>query len=277
MTATSPVALLVNDAAGARRPPQIVVIGGQKGGTGKTTIGMLLVLMAVLSGLKVLAVDADRANGMSDVFSRRRNNDELPVKINCIQKVVPSGQERRKGAKAFAREILALADDNDYDLIVIDTAGFDATDQKNLELRGALLVADLLLIVSRPGHLDRRVLPEVWTMALEARDIRAETAGDEEPDPLDVVCVLNAVPTNPFQRDRDVREAMKMLLEDVPDLPIADKSVANRSIYYRGLMEGVLALDQKPNAKERTELMALYETVLQRQFKRETHEMQGAA
>jgi chromosome partitioning protein len=255
-----------------QRPPQIIVIGGQKGGTGKTTLGLQLLLMAALSGLKVLAVDADRANGMSAVLSNRRSNDDIALKITGVQKLVPSGHDQRKGAKAFARDLIDLA--GDYDLIVVDTAGYDAEDRKNLEFRGALLVADALLIVSRPGYLDRRVLPAVWSMVEDARDTRAEMAGEHEPDPLDVHCILNSVPTNPFQRAHDIQQAREIIATDVPDLAVSNHTVANRSIYYRGQEVGLLAMDQRPNSKERTELMSFYEVIMRQTFQRE---QKGAA
>lgn len=245
-------------------PPRIVVSGGQKGGTGKTSLSYSLIVMAAKAGLKVLAIDADRANGLSSTFDLRGAQEDLQPRIVCVQKLVANNSESQaKATRAFAREIATLA--QDYDLVFVDTAGFDADDRKNAELRGALLVADFFLCPSRPGHLDRRALPQVWAMVEEARYVREQLAGDEAPPPLDALCVFNATPTNPLSKD--VRIARGKIEALVPDLPLADFTISHRSIYTRCLETGLAAIEARPDAKERTELLRLYRGVLRRDYK----------
>src|SRR5258708_35421100 len=82
------------------KPPQIIVVGGQKGGTGKTTTALQLLLMGAKAGLRVLGVDGDRANAMSEVLANRNDNDRLQPKITSVQKLVSQGVDQFKGAKA---------------------------------------------------------------------------------------------------------------------------------------------------------------------------------
>jgi len=105
----------------------------QKGGAGKTTLGIHLAVRAGLDGLKVLIVDMDPQASATAWWQRREQ--VLPALIQADGKSLSS--------------VLAKAKIEGYQLLVIDTAphsSFDAISCARL--------ADKILIPTRPAVLD---------------------------------------------------------------------------------------------------------------------------
>lgn len=102
----------------------LLVIGGEKGGTGKTTIATNLAAMRVLTGRDVLLVDTDRQSSASFWAETRQEQGALPP-IASVQKF---------GSK-IRGDLLDLA--KRYQDVIVDAGGQDSP-----ELRAALTVAD---------------------------------------------------------------------------------------------------------------------------------------
>jgi chromosome partitioning protein len=123
----------------------IVVIGGIKGGSGKTTAATNLAVLRATAGFDVLLVDADEQES-SYSFAQVRSEAEQATTLTCIKLTGPPvGREARKLATK-------------YQDIIIDTGGRDTASQ-----RSALSVADLVLVPFKPRSLD------VWTLGQAAR------------------------------------------------------------------------------------------------------------
>jgi chromosome partitioning protein len=119
----------------------IVLVGGEKGGTGKTTIATNLAAKRALAGRDVLLVDTDQ-QGSANYWAQNREEPEAkPGRVACVQK---SG----KGLQAEVRDLAKR-----YEDIVIDTGGRDS-----VELRAALVVADKAYIPIQPSQFD------IWTL-----------------------------------------------------------------------------------------------------------------
>jgi chromosome partitioning protein len=122
----------------------IVVIGGIKGGSGKTTIATNLAVMRAVHK-KVLLVDADeQQSAWSWSQQRDSSSNETGVIKNSLVTVCMSG-------KSVYSNLLKMK--SDYDDIIVDTGGRDTTSQ-----RSALCVADKLLMPFKPSSID------IWTM-----------------------------------------------------------------------------------------------------------------
>ena len=63
----------------------IVLIGGEKGGTGKTTIATNLAALRALAGRDVLLVDTD-PQGSASYWASSRDEDGIKPRVACIQK-----------------------------------------------------------------------------------------------------------------------------------------------------------------------------------------------
>lgn len=209
----------------------IIVLGGIKGGSGKTTIATNLAVMRAKHTGSVLLVDADEQES-STVFSTIRNHEhpELP---QCTSIILRDDQVRHEVAKMQAM----------YADIVIDTGGRDTRSQ-----RAGLSVADLLILPFNPRSLDiwtidnvERLLKDMWTI---------------NPD-LKAVSVLNRA--DPVGADNaDARE----ILMDVAGIPFSGATLVNRKIYGRAVSQGLGVSECRPmDYKACDEVMALYEYV----------------
>jgi chromosome partitioning protein len=119
----------------------IVVCGGIKGGSGKTTVAINLAVIRALDGYDVLLVDADDQETATD-FTRQRNErtgDQAGYTSTQLHEDAVRTEVRRFRDK--------------YDDIVIDTGGRDTSSQ-----RAALTIANILLVPFIPRSFD------IWTL-----------------------------------------------------------------------------------------------------------------
>lgn len=118
----------------------IIVVGGIKGGSGKTTIASNLAVIRALEGRRVLLIDADEQRSISDWVEHRESMGAATpwTTVSLLGATVRS--QLTKMAK-------------DYDDVIVDTGGRDTTSQ-----RSALTVADKFLAPFQPRSLD------VWTI-----------------------------------------------------------------------------------------------------------------
>lgn len=134
----------------------IVAVLNTKGGVGKTTAALNLVVARALEGRDVLAVDGDRQGSLIEAMTLREGGPQIAVAHYA------DGQQ--------LRQQVTLAKDR-YADIVIDAGGRD-----NSALRAALMLADLVLIPFQPRSFDVWALDDMAALLAEARaakDIRA--------------------------------------------------------------------------------------------------------
>ena len=98
----------------------ITVFGGEKGGTGKTTLATNIAAMLALRGKDVLLLDTDR-QGTASFWATVREEEKIEPRVACVQKF-------GKGLPAQVRDLAER-----YDEIIIDAGGRDS-----MELRYAL-------------------------------------------------------------------------------------------------------------------------------------------
>src|SRR5688500_1319262 len=114
----------------------IVLIGGEKGGVGKTTLAVNLAAMRVRAERDVLLVDADKQASANLWASIRQEEGDTPP-VRCVQK-------RGKGLSADVRDLAAR-----YEDVMIDAGG-----QDSVELRAALTIAHLAIFPIQPSLFD---------------------------------------------------------------------------------------------------------------------------
>ncbi len=206
----------------------IVVVGGIKGGSGKTTIATNLAVMRSLGGSDVLLIDADDQETASDFTILR--NERLAVEATYTS-IKLTGQ-------AVRTETLRLVDK--YAEIIIDTGGRDTTSQ-----RAALTVADVLLVPFAPRSFD------VWTLEKVAElvvDMRAANPG------LRAYVFINRA--DPSGRDND--EAAEVL-RGTDGLEFISTPIGTRKAFGNAAAQGLAVGELRPqDSKAVQEIEVLY-------------------
>ncbi len=209
----------------------IYVVGGIKGGGGKTTVATNLVVALSLDKRDVLLVDADDQETASDFSAWRDERTEGNAGYTSIQLT---------GRNARA-ELLRLKDK--YQDIVIDTGGRDTTSQ-----RAAMSVADIYLVPFNPRSFD------VWTVEKVSRLI--DEIKSINPD-LECFAFLNRADSRGSDND-DAAEALK----DEQAFSYLDTPLVNRKAFSNAAAQGMGVLELKPEDSKATgEFMALYNKI----------------
>ena len=207
-----------------------IVVGGIKGGSGKTTIATNF---AVLSARDqdVLLIDADDQETATDFTVLRNERRVDGAGYTCIKL---TGAAVRTETQRLAQK---------YATILIDTGGRDTTSQ-----RAALTVADILLVPFVPRSFDLWTLERVSSLVEEMR-----TAN---PDLMAYVFLNRADP-----RGQDNEESVEMLKE-APGLEFIQTPLGTRKAFSNAAAQGLSVVELKPqDSKASEELLTLYQRV----------------
>jgi chromosome partitioning protein len=205
----------------------ITVIGGIKGGGGKTTIATNLCVMRSLHGKKVLLVDADEQRTASDWASQRE-----ALGISTPWTTV------QLAGKAIHTEIKKMS--SNYDDVIVDVGGRDTTSQ-----RSALAIANICIIPFKPKSFDMWTLGAVKTMLNEIRAINEK---------LKIYAVVN----QGDYRGSDNDDSFEMIKE-MSDFICVPTSIGYRKAFANAASEGQGVVElKKQDPKALEEINALY-------------------
>ena len=209
----------------------IYVIGGIKGGSGKTTVATNLAVALVQAGKDVLLVDADDQETATDFSAWRNERTQGSAGYTSVQL---TGQAARDELKRLASK---------YEDVVIDTGGRDTTSQ-----RAALSVADVYLVPFNPRSFD------VWTLEKVTRliqEIQTINPG------LKAYAFLNRA--DPRGSDND--EAAEVL-KDADAVQFLDTPLGNRKAFSNAAAQGMGVMELQPeDRKAKAEFKALFDVV----------------
>lgn len=208
----------------------IILIGGEKGGTGKTTIATNLAQLRSQNGHDVLLVDTDKQESASS-WAGLREEEGIQPAITTVQKV----------GKSITRDLLELA--KRFDDLVVDAGGRDS-----YELRAALVAADKIFIPVQASQFD------VWTLGNMAELVEHARALNPK---LQAFVLLNRASSNPAVSETKEAES---LLADFPELIFSGVIVRDRIAFRKASSAGqgvseLSSLDKKAVA----EINQLYE------------------
>jgi len=211
----------------------IVLFGGEKGGTGKTTLATNMAAMLALKGRDVLLLDTDR-QGTASFWATVREDSEVEPRISCVQKF----------GKSLASQVRDLAER--YDEIVIDAGGRDS-----VELRYALGVCDRAYIPVQPFQFD------IWTIRQMDELVKMAQGLNEN---LQAFLILNRVSTNPIVReDQETRDFFNE--EDFQNLSLLNSNLCDRIAFRKSAREGISVVEWKQDRKATTEMNNLFKEV----------------
>jgi chromosome partitioning protein len=209
----------------------IIIVGGIKGGSGKTTVATNLAVIRAGEGHDVLLIDADDQETATDFTAMRNERRPDGAGYTSIKLT----------GKAVRTETLRLA--NKYEDIIIDTGGRDTTSQ-----RAALAVANTLLVPFVPRSFD------VWTIEKVSELVNEMRAAN--PD-LQAYTFINRA--DPRGQDND--EAAEVLKE-AEMLSFIDTPLGSRKAFSNAAAAGLAVIELRPpDPKATEEFMELYKYV----------------
>lgn len=213
----------------------IILIGGEKGGTGKTTISTNFAAMRAAAGRDVLLIDTDLQSS-SSYWQAVRAEAEIAPSVACIQKF----------GKALASEVRDLA--KRYQDIIIDAGGRDS-----VELRSALTVAEVAVLPIQPSQID------LWTVK-RIHELLEQAAGFN-PE-IRAVAVVSRASTN--SQNSDAKDALD-LISDYPGIDLAETVIRDRLAYRRAAGAGmsVAEYENDREAKGTWEMTKLYREIFE--------------
>lgn len=208
----------------------ILVVGGTKGGSGKTTIATNLAVLRSASGKKVLMVDADEQRSAS-IFANQRDVLGIETKWSTLQ----------LAGKTIHSQLAWIKPD--YDDIIIDAGGRDTTSQ-----RSALAVADIYLIPFKPRSYD------IWTVA----DVKTIISEMRLANPkLKAFAFVNQA--DPKGSDNEVALS---ILEKCKEFECLKLTIGNRKTFGNSSSDGLGVVEVKNGDKKAVEEMKeLYEFI----------------
>jgi chromosome partitioning protein len=159
----------------------IVVVGGTKGGSGKSTVATNLTIMLAAAGNDVLLVDADDQETSTDFTNLRDASRPGGAGYTCV---ALTGAAVRSGVQRLAPK---------HAHVIIDTGGRDTVSQ-----RAALSICDVYLVPFAPRSFDVWTLDKVAELVEEARAVnpdfralafinRAEARGGENAEAAELI------------------------------------------------------------------------------------------
>ncbi len=204
----------------------IIVCGGIKGGSGKTTVATNLAVIRSAQGSDVLLIDADDQETATDFTTQRSERLEGEAGYTSI---------KLTGA-AVRNQTLRLKEK--YQDIIIDTGGRDTTSQ-----RAALSVADLLLVPFVPRSFD------VWTIE-KVSDLVGEM---RQANPtLKAFTFINRA--DPRGQDND---GAAEVLKESQELKFIETHLGNRKAFGNAAAAGLAVTELKPEDEKAAEEMML--------------------
>lgn len=194
----------------------------QKGGAGKTTLGIHLAVRASLDGLKVLIVDLDPQASATAWWQRRQ--EESPALVQADASSLASLLEKAKAES--------------YQFVVIDTAP-----HSSLEAAACARLADIVFIPTRPAILD---LDAIGTTTELVASVGA-----------DALVVLNACPPpTKFGQSKIVMEARNALKNY--GIPVSEMAISQRAAFSHALIDGRAVNEFDPAGKAAHEIECLW-------------------
>jgi chromosome partitioning protein len=145
------------------RSARVIVVGNEKGGSGKSTVAMHIAVALIKSGQRVATIDLDSRQGSFTHYIENRRawamhiarDLEIPNHLCLDEKVnYPTAEDEAAGGKALTDAVDTLA--HTYSFIVIDTPGHDS-----YLMRLAHSMADTLVTPLNDSFVDFDVLGTV--------------------------------------------------------------------------------------------------------------------
>ena len=201
----------------------IILVGGEKGGSGKSCLAQNLAVYLQSKKRDILLLDADPQGTTTDWIKERDENS----KVESIPSVQAAGNIRQ----------ILLDLSKRYQDIIIDAGGQDSE-----ALRSAMTIASHMLLPFRPKRRDLKTLVHVEKLIRLAKAVNPE---------LYTRSVITQCPTLPsqFQRILDAKEACESFY-----LTPLNNFTCNRNIYDDADENGLSVFEMSSDEKAKQEI-----------------------
>ncbi|HAW93411.1 MULTISPECIES: AAA family ATPase [unclassified Arsukibacterium] len=210
----------------------IVLVGGEKGGSGKSCLAQnIAVYFSREKQANVMLVDCDPQRTTSD-WVQERHTDASLAWINCVQMY---GKIRY--------ELQSL--EKHYDVVVVDCGG-----QDSVALRSAMVVASHVLFPLRPKRRDLKTLEHLEDLVSACNIVNPA---------MIVGCVMTQCPSLPNQANRilDAKEVCESF-----NIRVLKNITYSRNIYDDSEEKGLSVMDVDSDGKAANEIRAIIEELL---------------
>jgi chromosome partitioning protein len=199
---------------------KVISVIAQKGGPGKSTLAINLAVAAFLDGKQAVIADTDKQQTTNHWYHDRKNMGlPLPYVRQCFPENIS--------------EFLKTAQNNDADMVFIDTAPHSGPDSV-----GIAEISDLILIPCRPGLKDLRALK----MTVDITRLSGKPA----------LAILNACKPRSPEPDKAERYLEKLGLTASPT------RIGDRVAFEYAYINGQGVQEYEPGGKAAEEICALY-------------------
>lgn len=203
----------------------ILLLGGEKGGTGKSTIAVNLSVWLANAGIDVLLIDTDMQRTASHFIERRNQLGALP-KVHCT--------EKHGNVFDSVRDLSTR-----YEQIIIDAGGRDSE-----ELRTAMVASHLLYCPLKASQPDIETSVHMNELVKLARGLNPQ---------LQSRLLLSMAPTNPVIHEA---EQAQHVLTELPQFTLSNTIIRERKVYRDAMSDGRGVVEMN-NDKATAEITAL--------------------
>lgn len=226
----------------------IVVFGNTKGGTGKSTLAVHATLSLILKGYRLVAIDADGDQGTMSRYWENRKIFAQRARKNIAMPVRTLRLSNRQELSSVEQEMAKLAQQKDWDLIVIDTPGHDSPLSRYAHSLADVLVTtmndstidlDLLINVQEPMISDKLTFNHYANLVWDQRLQKAK----QGLAPMQWLMVRNRLHALSSRNQLFMKEALSDLSKRIGFHLAA--GIAERVIYRELFPYGLTVLDQK--------------------------------
>ena len=203
----------------------ILLLGGEKGGTGKSTMAVNLGVWLAREGADVMLIDTDLQRTASHFVERRNGLDGLPV-VHCAEKHGNVFDTVRDLGKR-------------YEEVIVDAGGRDSE-----ELRTALVAAHVVYCPLKASQPDLETSVHMNELVKLARGMNPN---------LQARLVISMGPTNPVIHE--AQEAQE-LLKELTEFKLSEVVIRDRKVYRDAMAEGRGVIEMS-NEKAAGEIEAL--------------------
>ncbi|MDN3030954.1 MAG: AAA family ATPase [Candidatus Tisiphia sp.] len=190
----------------------ILLIGGEKGGAGKSTIACNLAAFLAHKKKDILLVDSDPQKSSSTWSTRRNKINDIP-KVHCVEKTGNISES----INDFKQR---------YEYIIIDTGGRDSK-----ELRSGLITAEVFYTPIKPSQIDIDTLGKMNELVEQALSMNIR---------LKSYSIITHAPTNP---NMDDEKETQDILNEIPNFIPSKVIIKYRSSYWRAMGQGISVLE----------------------------------